>query len=271
MVVWVYFDSVKVNQNRSWMQATTRGRSLLSDSLFHSNVHFTLSDMILFVSPLGLVQCVRRWSPVQTPWSRPTARAANTASFSLTCCCSVAPVPTRRCSASAPVVTTWRDRWRCAKTAYSSITPPVVGGWINPQVASRSVCGFPHLSLGWRTHQSYLFFFPSCCIKLNVSEFQQQRQQRTSSHSGRSPASCVLVDCNISISCFSADSGQQRLKIPTVNLNMVLKLLRLSVELHWTDLHNTHTHTHKGWRKPSFTLKQTSLFWTKEQIWYVDI
>lgn len=135
------------------------------------------------------MQTVRRWSPVQTQWSRPTAQAANTASSSLTCCCSVVPVPTRHCSVFAPVVTTWRDRWRCAKTAYSSIAPPAVGGWIgsliNMEVVSRSVCGLPHLSLGWRTHWSYLFF-PSCCIKLNVSKFHQQWQQRNLSHSNRS-------------------------------------------------------------------------------------
>ena len=74
------------------------------------------------VSPSGSEWTVRRWSRALTPWSQPTARLATTVSSSQTCCCSAARAPTRRCSASAPVATTWRARWRCARTAYSSST-----------------------------------------------------------------------------------------------------------------------------------------------------
>lgn len=70
--------------------------------------------------PSGSVWTARRWSRAPTRWSRPTATPATTASSSLTCCCSAAPAPTSRCGASAPVATTWRARWRCARTVYST-------------------------------------------------------------------------------------------------------------------------------------------------------
>lgn len=87
-------------------------------------------DKILCFFPSGSALTVRRWSRALTPWSRCTARRNTTASSSPTCCCSAAPALTRRCSASALVATTWRARWRCAKTAYSRIAPADGGVWM---------------------------------------------------------------------------------------------------------------------------------------------
>lgn len=154
----------KMSHRPCTCHAATRWGSLLSGCLKTSPSRDRNRESFPFVSPLGSVQSVRRWSPAQTQWSRPTARPASTASSSPTSCCSVAPVPTQHCSASALVVTTWRDRWRCAKIAYSSTAPPVGVAWSGVQWTRKQlqgVCEGSHSFLCDEGHIDHIYCFPA--------------------------------------------------------------------------------------------------------------
>lgn len=65
----------------------------------------------------------RRSTLPATTTSPRSARQTNIACFSPTCCCSAALALTWRSPASALAETTWKDRWRCARTAYNTHAP----------------------------------------------------------------------------------------------------------------------------------------------------
>ncbi len=70
----------------------------------------------------GMVWSVRRWSLPAISSSLPSVNRHGIACSSRTCCCSAAPGPISPSRASVPAETTWKDRWRCARTAYNTHT-----------------------------------------------------------------------------------------------------------------------------------------------------
>lgn len=78
-------------------------------------------DAFLSLLGAGMALNARRWTRPATSTSPRSASRSNTACSSPTCCCSAARALTRRSPASAPAETTWKDRWRCARTAYNAL------------------------------------------------------------------------------------------------------------------------------------------------------
>lgn len=216
--------------------------------------------MCFFPSGSGLT--VRRWSRALTPWSRRTARRNTTASSSLTCCCSAAPALTRRCSASALVATTWRARWRCAKTAYSRITPADVGV---------SGCGFCDTGAAWRsiwyllnTHSvfsvavwrgkherwSYLLFSQLLSQTEHHVIHQQHRVNK-----GRCLSSRISHVGSLHIStctCLQVHCSSDTTTPPCCPIHLFLKLSSLGrITLDW-HTEGPHTHTGRGLRRTQF-------------------
>lgn len=71
----------------------------------------------------GMVWSVRRWSRPAISWSLPSVNQRSIACSSPTCCSSAAPGLISPSHASVPAETTWKARWRCARTAYNTRTP----------------------------------------------------------------------------------------------------------------------------------------------------
>ncbi len=78
------------------------------------------SSVVSLAVTAGMVWSVRRWSLPAITLSPPSANRRGIACFSRTCCCSAAPGPISPSHASVPAETTWKDRWRCARTAYNT-------------------------------------------------------------------------------------------------------------------------------------------------------
>lgn len=223
--------------------------------------------------PSGSALTVRRWSQAPTPWSRRTARRNTTASSSPTCCCSVAPVLTRRCSASALVATTWKARWRCAKTAYSRIAPADGGVWMwirwhrsSLKEYLRSIKHTQRFFL-WQAGEENMnvdhIYFLSCWVKLSIHVIHQQHSINKGrclsskiSHVGSlhiSMCTCLQVHC-------SSDTPTPR-RCP---IHLFLKLCSLGrITLDW-HTEGPHTHANRGLRRTQFYTVKISLFWTEE-------